>query len=162
MRGPSPFSSLWVLAVCYPRPLGLSPWNTQLCMLTSKFPGFCTADVSPAVGLHVLAFSLKCPHCPAIQSNNATAGVADCKVFLPSLHEERQRCQCWELLLMLCLNLAPQIRNQHVPTEGPCPQVVFDQSIKNPWTMSGQGEKGRAFRIPWARNEGKERGGESL
>ena len=105
MRGPSPFSSLWVLAVCYPRPLGLSPWNTQLCMLTSKFPGFCTADVSPAVGLHVLAFSLKCPHCPAIQSNNATAGVADCKVFLPSLHEERQRCQCWELLLMLYFRL---------------------------------------------------------
>jgi hypothetical protein len=55
---------------------------------------------------------------------------------------------------MLLLNLAPQITwgSSVQMLRGPCPQLVFDWSIKL-LTMAGQGDEGGTFRFP---GQGKE------
>ena len=72
--------------------------------------------------------------------------------------EERQKQECWGLILMLCLNSAPNITQESIcsDAEGPCPQPVFCRSVNSQKPMSVRRERGGAFWVPRQEGGGEE------
>ena len=52
---------------------------------------------------------------------------------------------CWELVLMLCLILAPQSHASR--SEGPCPQLASILNEELPYSQWLEGRLGRTFRL---------------